>query len=116
MITRKRLTIIPITANVIKRVEELATRQGFKSLKFLNRKKEEFMDAEIENFAGVPEDDDNSDDENDEDDEDSEDESDDEDNDDDGLENLKTDLRANRMDRDKIVDFEIQRICQLETK
>ena len=103
IITRKRLTIVPITQLVIARVEQLADQQGFKSLKFLNRKKEEFFDSDLDIFAGV--DDDNDEDEifDDYEEIDEEEESDDE-NEDHELENLKTDLR-----NDKIIDLEIQK-------
>ena len=39
VITRPKVTVIPISDIVIKRVEEMATEQGIKTLKFLNRKK-----------------------------------------------------------------------------
>ena len=50
-ITRARATEIPVTPVVIKAVEDMAYRQGFKSLKFKNRNKVVFFDTDW--IAGV---------------------------------------------------------------
>ena len=50
-ITRARVTEIPVTPVVIKAVEDMAYRQGFKSLKFKNRNKVIFFDTDW--IAGV---------------------------------------------------------------
>jgi hypothetical protein len=50
-ITRARVTQIPVTDVVIKAIEHIAEDQGFKSLKFKNRKGATFHDADW--IAGV---------------------------------------------------------------
>ena len=42
-----------MTRLVVQRVEELATKQGYKSLKFLNRKKEPMLLDSIDKFVGI---------------------------------------------------------------
>ena len=51
VITRARVTQIPVTDIVIKAVETMAHQQGFKELKFKNRHKQVFHDADW--IAGV---------------------------------------------------------------
>ena len=52
VITRPKVTVIPISDIIKKKVEDMATEQGIKSLKFFNRKKEElFHDTDM--IAGV---------------------------------------------------------------
>jgi hypothetical protein len=51
VITRARVTRIPVTDVVIKAIERIAEDQGFKSLKFKNRKGAIFHDADW--IAGV---------------------------------------------------------------
>jgi hypothetical protein len=46
VITRARVTQIPVTDVVIKAIEHIAEDQGFKSLKFKNRKGAIFHDAD----------------------------------------------------------------------
>ena len=54
VITRQKVTPIPISDAIIDKVESLAAAQGIKSLKFFNRKKQElFEDADINLLAGV---------------------------------------------------------------
>jgi hypothetical protein len=50
VITRARVTQIPITDVVIKAIKRIAEDQGFKSLKFKNRKGAIFHDAELEDL------------------------------------------------------------------
>ena len=50
-----KITEVPIKDMVVKRVEELAEKQGFKSLKFFNRKKQEILFHDADLLAGVTE-------------------------------------------------------------
>lgn len=52
-ITRPKVTQCAMTNTVIRRVEELAARQGHKTLKFFNRKKEEIIFPDADLTAGV---------------------------------------------------------------
>ena len=51
--TRARVVKTPITDHVIKRVEQIATAQGFKSLKFFNRKNEAVIFPDADRITGV---------------------------------------------------------------
>ena len=56
MIWRLKVTLCAMTQMVIDRVELLASQKGYKSLKFLNRKKQEFLLANadlLEEMVGM---------------------------------------------------------------
>ena len=60
VITRQKVTAIPISDTIIAKVEDMATEQGIKSLKFFNRKNQElFEDADTDLTAGVVDNEDN---------------------------------------------------------
>ena len=52
VIPRPKVTVIPVTDTIITRVEEMAREQGIKTLKFLNRKKQQLFN-DIDLTAGV---------------------------------------------------------------
>jgi len=43
VITRPKVTVIPVTDTIITRVEEMANKQGIKTVKFLNRKRQQLF-------------------------------------------------------------------------
>lgn len=53
VIHASRVETVPITEAVIERVESIAKEEGFKSLKFFNRKKEEIILPDADLLAGV---------------------------------------------------------------
>ena len=53
MIRRPRVETCKMMRMVIDRVEELARRQGFKTLKYFNRKREEMILTPADLLAGV---------------------------------------------------------------
>ena len=54
MITRQKVTVVPITDTIISKIEQQAANDGIKSLKFYNRKKQQlFGDTDL--IAGVDE-------------------------------------------------------------
>ena len=53
VVTRPRFEKCVMTRLVIRRVEEMAAKQGYKSLKFFNRKRQEMILSDIDLLEGV---------------------------------------------------------------